>query len=103
MLILQKGMHVGGREYIRNLERDSSQFCYEPKTALIKINHEQANMEGYPGGSVVKNPPANAGDTGPTPSLGRSHMPWNNSAWVPQLLSLYSRAWERQLLKPVHP
>ena len=35
-------------------------------------------MEGYPGGSVVKNPPANAGDTGPTPTLGRSHMPWNN-------------------------
>jgi len=46
MLILQKGMHVGGREYIRNLEKDSSQFCYEPKTALIKINHKQANKHG---------------------------------------------------------
>ena len=27
---------------------------------------------GFPGGSVVKNPPANAGDTGSIPDLGRS-------------------------------
>ena len=31
--------------------------------------------QGFPGGSVVKNPPANAGDTGSVPNLGRSHMP----------------------------
>nr|XP_058913291.1 zinc finger and SCAN domain-containing protein 2 isoform X2 [Kogia breviceps] len=30
---------------------------------------------GFPGGTVVKNPPANAGDTGSIPGLGRSHMP----------------------------
>ena len=29
-------------------------------------------MMGFPGGSVVKNPPANAGDTGSIPGLGRS-------------------------------
>ena len=28
--------------------------------------------EGFPGGSVVKNPPANAGDTGSIPGWGRS-------------------------------
>ena len=28
--------------------------------------------EGFPGGSVVKNPPANAGDPGSIPGLGRS-------------------------------
>ena len=27
---------------------------------------------GFPGGSLVKNPPANAGDLGSTPGLGRS-------------------------------
>ena len=27
---------------------------------------------GFPGGSVVKNPPANAGDPGSIPGLGRS-------------------------------
>ena len=55
---------------------------------------------GFPGGSVVKNPPANAGDTGSSPGLGRSHMPRSNEAHVPQLLSLHSRACEPQLLKP---
>ena len=34
--------------------------------------------EGFPGGKVVKNPPANAGDTGSSPGLGRSHMPRSN-------------------------
>ena len=29
-------------------------------------------MSGFPGGLVVKNPPANAGDAGLTPGLGRS-------------------------------
>ena len=29
---------------------------------------------GFPGGAVVKNPPANAGDTGSCPGPGRSHM-----------------------------
>ena len=33
---------------------------------------------GFPGGAVVKNLPANAGDTGPSPGLGRSHIPWSN-------------------------
>ena len=33
---------------------------------------------GVPGGAVVENPPANAGDTGSSPGLGRSHMPWSN-------------------------
>ena len=31
-----------------------------------------------PGGAVVKNPPANAGDTGSCPGPGRSHMPRSN-------------------------
>ena len=33
---------------------------------------------GFPGGAVVKNPPASAGDTGSSPGLGRSHMPQSN-------------------------
>ena len=35
-------------------------------------------LGGFPGGTVVKNPPANAGDTGSSPSPGRSHMLWSN-------------------------
>ena len=46
---------------------------------------------GFPGGAVVENLPVNAGDTGSSPGLGRSHMPWSNYAREPQLLSL--RVW----------
>ena len=40
---------------------------------------------------MVENPPANAGDTGSSPGLGRSHMPRSGWAHEPQLLSL--RVW----------
>ena len=40
---------------------------------------------------MVENMPANAGDTGSSPGLGRSHMPRGNWAREPQLLSL--RVW----------
>ena len=46
----------------------------QKKTSLVKNNryvHESSNM-GFPCGSVVKNLPANAGDTGSIPGLGRS-------------------------------
>ena len=43
----------------------------------------------FPGGAVVENPPANAGDMGSSPGLGRSHMPRSNWAREPQLLSLH--------------
>ena len=33
---------------------------------------------GFPGGAVVENLPANAGDTGSSPGLGGSHMPRSN-------------------------
>ena len=46
---------------------------------------------GFPGGAVVENLPANVGDTGSSPGLGRSHMPRSGWAREPQLLSL--RVW----------
>ena len=49
--------------------------------------------EGFPGGAVVENLPANAGDTGSSPGLGRSHMPQSNKAREPQLLSLRVWSW----------
>ena len=47
--------------------------------------------EGFPGGAVVESLPANAGDTGSSPGLGRSHMPRSGWAREPQLLRL--RVW----------
>ena len=39
-----------------------------PKPVMDKLK----NYLGFPGGSVVKNPPANAGHLGSTPGSGRS-------------------------------
>ena len=40
---------------------------------LLKLNRRD-----FPGGAVVRNLPANAGDTGLSPGLGRPHMPRSN-------------------------
>ena len=71
----------------------SSQFCREPKTAQTTTtkSFKKREREGFPGGAVVENLPANAGDTGSSPGLGRSHLPQSNWAREPQLLSL--RVW----------
>ena len=37
-------------------------------------NNKKQTTRGFLGGSVVKNPPANAGDMGLIPDSGRSHM-----------------------------
>ena len=47
-------------------------YVHEDTHNKIKV------FEGFPGGAVVKNPPANTGDTGSSPGPGRSHMPWGN-------------------------
>ena len=59
-------------------------------TVTEAINTKK-DLWGFPGGAVVENPPANAGDTGSSPGLGRSYMPRSNWAREPQLLSL--RVW----------
>ena len=38
----------------------------------------KTTWEEFPGGAVVKNPPANAGNTGSSAGPGRSHTPWSN-------------------------
>ena len=42
---------------------------------LVLLRMIKVILEGFRGGAVVKNPPANAGDAGSSPGLGRSHMP----------------------------
>ena len=57
---------------------------------------------GFPGGAVVESLPANAGDTGLGPGLGRSHMPRSNWAREPQLLSLCSTTREAVMVRGPH-
>ena len=46
---------------------------FEVKMEIWSI---KSKGRGFPSGSVIKNPPANVGDMGSTPDLGRSHLPW---------------------------
>ena len=50
------------------------QFERHRKVECVK----KVRIQGFPGGAVVENLPANAGDTGSSPGLGRSHMPQSN-------------------------
>ena len=50
-------------------------FAFQSKK---KMKLKQNPLLGFPGGAVVKNPPANAGDTGLSPGPGRSHMLQSN-------------------------
>ena len=62
--------------------------------ALKDLKHstlQKVGTSGFPGGAVVENLPANAGDAGSSPGLGGSHMPRSSWARGPQLLSL--RVW----------
>ena len=45
---------------------------------MQEINLIRSILRGFPGGAVVKNPPANAGDTGSSSGPGGSHMPRTN-------------------------
>ena len=70
-------------------------------------SHLKIFLGGFPDDSLVKNTPANAGNTSSVSGLGRSHTPWSDYAGAPQLLSLCSGgrnsnywALEPQLLMP---
>ena len=49
-------------------------LCCTPETNTTKPQFKKTKIRDFPGGTVVKNPPANAGDTGSSPGPGRSHM-----------------------------
>ena len=62
-----------------------------PYNAIIAIFKKNEASWGFPGGAVVENLPANAGDTGSSPGLGRPHMPRSN--WARELQMLGLRIW----------
>ena len=51
---------------------------------------KKTDLTDFPGGPVVKNPPANAEGMGSVPGWGRFHVLQSNQACTPQLLSLHA-------------
>ena len=63
-IIIKKKVLNNGMKW----ENDKRELWVEGKKLKIKMGGD------FPGGAVVKNPLANAGDAGSSPGLGRSHI-----------------------------
>ena len=57
---------------------DKLDFIKIKNLCSVKDTVKIMRRQDFSGGAVVKNPPANAGDMGSSPGLGRSHMLWSN-------------------------
>ena len=67
-----------GQERARSFRFYLSLLKYQKLKKYIFFLLKKRERKDFPGGAVVKNPPANAGDTGSIPGQGRSHMPLSN-------------------------
>ena len=71
---LNKDFKNGPHQKKKSLKKEKKEENY----ALVKPLKSQKKRGDFPGGVVVENLPANAGDTGSSPGLGGSHMPRSN-------------------------
>ena len=62
----------------RFLKKLKIELPYDPAIPLFGIFLKKMKTLDFPGGTVVKNLPVNAGNTGSSPGPGRSHMPQSN-------------------------
>ena len=69
---IYKLWYIQTMEFHSALKRNELSICEKTWRNLKTI------LLGFPGGAVVENLPANAGNTGSSPGLGRSHMPRSN-------------------------
>ena len=89
---------VGTGKWILEQIKFAAKWVCPPSPARLRFDslshnememswHQKSDVGDFPSGTVVKNPPANAGDMGSSPGPGRSHMPRSNQVRAPQLLS----------------
>ena len=64
--------------FYRPREKSRAEGKRRPISEMIYKILIKNNEGDFPGGTVVKNLPANAGDMGSSPGPGRSHMPQSN-------------------------
>ena len=53
----------------------NSEYYKKVLAKVIVLEALRLDYRDVPGGTLVKNPPANTGDVGSIPGPGRSHMP----------------------------
>ena len=86
---IQKTLNPQMPRVFKSFLKTVPEKCLLHRAGWVKscwIEFKYNAFRDFPCGVVVKNLLANAGDTGSSPGLGRSHMPWSNWAPVPQLL-----------------
>ena len=68
--------------YYRSKEQETpNSICLQARSREGRereVFPQRTDDRDFPGGAVVKNPPANAGDMGSNPGPGRSHMLQSN-------------------------
>ena len=72
-ILLRKTKDLNKCKAISYLWKDAISLGSQVSPNLL-LQHNQKPSWGFPGGAVVENLPANAGDTSSSPGLGRSHM-----------------------------
>ena len=86
-----EGTHLGRTTEIGQQEtKNIHQPAQKPKTRHLSRGKmglgmsdavdrgQERGHRGFPGGALAENLPANAGDRGSSPGLGRSHVPRSN-------------------------
>lgn len=74
-----------GEKRLKNKSMEQkTNMCIQENSGKIEEVLKIEQMD-FPGGSVCKNPPANAGSMGLIPGPGGFHKLWANWAHVPQL------------------
>ena len=79
---IKKMWYISTMKYYSAIKKEwNTAICSNmdgPRDYHTKWSESERERQGFPGGAVVENLPANARDTGSGPGLGRSHMPWSN-------------------------
>ena len=71
-------LSLRGDETVLDLEKGAGCKSIGRSLNVPELHTFKCHFGGFPVGSVVKNLPANAGDTGSIPGQGRSYMRWSN-------------------------
>ena len=79
--------NIGLLRITRDIRKSAGKETLGDKARFYsRKSHYKTKGSGLPWWLSVRNPPANARDTGLIPGQGRSHVLWGHQAHVPQLL-----------------
>ena len=76
--LTQKRRPNTAKNKINKLKKKKKSCVFKDYLMIWENVHKIFPNGDFPGGAVVKNPPANAGDTGSSSGPGRFHMPRSN-------------------------